>query len=103
MKEEVDFEQKREALYLIVAQNVSEVLVQASELLAQGICFKKVFLLEPEKANINDLYLGDIVIINGSQRVIDSWENAVIGNVTNYETSTDDICEIIIKELTDEK
>lgn len=86
--------------YLFISQdNVSEILAEASELLAQGIIIQKVFLLNPESANSNDLYLGDVAIMNGTQPAIDSWKAAVLGEVKTYKENSNEICNMVKREL----
>lgn len=90
--------------YLLIFQSeVSEILAGASELLAEGVGIKKVFLVNPESAKINDLYLGDAVIINGTQPVIDSWKAAVLGEISEYKGNSDELYHLIKREFDDEK
>lgn len=85
------------------ADCASEGLAGASELLAQGTIIKKVFLIYPEMAKESDLYLGDIVLLNATQTVVESWRAAVLGDIVNYNCKNEEICEVITRELTNEK
>lgn len=89
--------------YLFISQdNISRILAEVSELLAQGTIIQKVFMLNPESASSNDFYLGDVDILNSTQSVINSWKAAVLGEVKTYEKNSDEICSVIRKELIDE-
>lgn len=78
-KEKLKTEVKSDAIankYLLICKdNISEILAEVSELLAQEIIIQKVFLLNPEDAKNNDLYLGDVIVINGAPSVI----TAIVG------------------------
>lgn len=90
--------------YLFISQdNISRILAEISELLAQGTIIQKVFMLNPERASGNDFYLGDVGILNSTQSVIDSWKAAVLGEVKTYEINSDEISSVIRKELIDER
>ena len=55
------------------------------------------------KAKESDLYLGDISIIDGNSVAIKSWEKAVLGNVREFESNSNDIFDIIMRELENDK
>lgn len=98
-KEKLKTEVKSDAIankYLLICKdNISEILAEVSELLAQEIIIQKVFLLNPEDAKNNDLYLGDVIVINGAPSVIDSWKEAVLGDMKAYVGSFAETCNII--------
>lgn len=106
-KEKLKTEVKSDAIankYLLICKdNISEILAEVSELLAQEIIIQKVFLLNPEDAKNNDLYLGDVIVINGAPSVIDSWKEAVLGDMKAYVGSFAETCNIIKKEIDDGK
>lgn len=54
-------------------------------------------------AKESDLYLGDISIIDGNSVAIKSWEKAVLGNVREFESNSNDIFDIIMRELENDK
>lgn len=62
-----------------------------------------LFLINPSKAKESDLYLGDISIIDGNSVAIKSWEKAVLGNVREFESNSNDIFDIIMRELENDK
>lgn len=47
--------------------------------------------------------LGDISIIDGNSVAIKSWEKAVLGNVREFESNSNDIFDIIMRELENDK
>ena len=103
LKAEIEADTEVESKWLFISQaNISGILAEIGELLAQGIAMEKVFLLNPERAKDNDLYLGDIVILNGTRGVIDSWKEAALGEVETYEVDFDEICSVIKKEIGNE-
>lgn len=76
---------------------------KASELLGENIIINRIFLINPSKAKESDLYLGDISIIDGNSVAIKSWEKAVLGNVREFESNSNDIFDIIMRELENDK
>lgn len=103
LKEEIQANIEIANKYLFIdSNNVLDILKEAGELLAQGIIINKVFLVNPENATNNDLYLGDMVIINGTQQVIDSWRSAVLGTVKVYNGEIKEICDVVKKEVKNE-
>ena len=103
LKTEIKKDTEVKSKWLFISQaNISEILVEIGELLAQGITIERVFLLNPERAKDNDLYLGDMVILNGTQIAIDSWKEAALGGVEAYEVNFDEICGVIKKEIINE-
>lgn len=46
---------------------------------------------------------GDISIIDGNSVAIKSWEKAVLGNVREFESNSNDIFDIIMRELENDK
>ena len=74
-----------------------------SELLGENIIINRIFLINPSKAKESDLYLGDISIIDGNSVAIKSWEKAVLGNVREFESNSNDIFDIIMRELENDK
>ena len=84
------------SLYLLI-------LGKASELLGENIIINRIFLINPSKAKESDLYLGDISIIDGNSVAIKSWEKAVLGNVREFESNSNDIFDIIMRELENDK
>ena len=103
LKTEVKSDATANKYLLICKDNISEILAEVSELLAQEIIIQKVFLLNPEDAKNNDLYLGDVIVINGAPSVIDSWKEAVLGDMKAYVGSFAETCNIIKKEIDDGK
>lgn len=67
------------------------------------IVINRIFLINPSKAKESDLYLGDISIIDGNSVAIKSWEKAVLGNVREFESNSNDIFDIIMRELENDK
>ena len=43
-----------------------------------------------------------MVIINGTQQVIDSWRSAVLGTVKVYNGEIKEICDVVKKEVKNE-
>lgn len=78
-------------------------MAKASELLGENIIINRIFLINPSKAKESDLYLGDISIIDGNSVAIKSWEKAVLGNVREFESNSNDIFDIIMRELENDK
>lgn len=78
-------------------------ITKASELLGENIIINRIFLINPSKAKESDLYLGDISIIDGNSVAIKSWEKAVLGNVREFESNSNDIFDIIMRELENDK
>ena len=72
-------------------------ITKASELLGENIIINRIFLINPSKAKESDLYLGDISIIDGNSVAIKSWEKAVLGNVREFESNSNDIFDIIMR------
>ena len=73
------------------------------EMLVFLLPFNRIFLINPSKAKESDLYLGDISIIDGNSVAIKSWEKAVLGNVREFESNSNDIFDIIMRELENDK
>ena len=67
------------------------------------LLINRIFLINPSKAKESDLYLGDISIIDGNSVAIKSWEKAVLGNVREFESNSNDIFDIIMRELENDK
>ena len=65
--------------------------------------FLRNMQINPSKAKESDLYLGDISIIDGNSVAIKSWEKAVLGNVREFESNSNDIFDIIMRELENDK
>lgn len=91
--------------YTIIAfsEMASLCITKASELLGENIIINRIFLINPSKAKESDLYLGDISIIDGNSVAIKSWEKAVLGNVREFESNSNDIFDIIMRELENDK
>lgn len=90
--------------YIIAFSEMASLCItKASELLGENIIINRIFLINPSKAKESDLYLGDISIIDGDSVAIKSWENAVLGNVREFESNSNDIFDIIMRELENDK
>lgn len=90
--------------YIIAFSEMASLCItKASELLGENIIINRIFLINPSKAKESDLYLGDISIIDGNSVAIKSWENAVLGNVREFESNSNDIFDIIMRELENDK
>lgn len=61
------------------------------------------FITDNDYEKESDLYLGDISIIDGNSVAIKSWEKAVLGNVREFESNSNDIFDIIMRELENDK
>ena len=104
LKDEVRSDKNKKAPYVVIFEDeISPILSELSELSAQGIAIKKVFFVNPQNAGANDLYLGDAVIIQGTQAAVSSWKEAILGDVKIYDAGTGDIAGIIRKEMDDGK
>ena len=90
--------------YIIAFSEMASLCItKASELLGENIIINRIFLINPSKAKESDLYLGDISIIDGNSVAIKSWEKAVLGNVREFESNSNDIFDIIMRELENDK
>lgn len=90
--------------YIIAFSEMASLCItKASELLGENIIINRIFLINPSKAKESDLYLGDISIIDGNSVAIKSWEKAVLGNVRESESNSNDIFDIIMRELENDK
>lgn len=88
---------------VVFSEMASLCITKASELLGENIIINRIFLINPSKAKESDLYLGDISIIDGNSVAIKSWEKAVLGNVREFESNSNDIFDIIMRELENDK
>lgn len=90
--------------YIIAFSEMASLCItKASELLGENIIINRIFLINPSKAKESDLYLGDISIIDGNSVAIKSWEKAVLGNVREFESNSNGIFDIIMRELENDK
>lgn len=90
-------------IIIAFSEMASLCITKASELLGENIIINRIFLINPSKAKESDLYLGDISIIDGNSVAIKSWEKAVLGNVREFESNSNDIFDIIMRELENDK
>lgn len=108
-RDEIDYEIKIVNLQKMAEREKVDTLskiredFKASELLGENIIINRIFLINPSKAKESDLYLGDISIIDGNSVAIKSWEKAVLGNVREFESNSNDIFDIIMRELENDK
>lgn len=78
-------------------------IARASELLGENIVVNRIFLINPPEAKENDLYLGDVCIIGGDPISVMSWEKVVLGEIKEYELNNNDISDIIVRELENDR
>ena len=98
------FEPTPDSINVIAFSEMASLCItKASELLGENIIINRIFLINPSKAKESDLYLGDISIIDGNSVAIKSWEKAVLGNVREFESNSNDIFDIIMRELENDK
>ena len=90
-------------LIAFIKNKISSISYTKEEYRKQLAFFLPPAMIPSEFVKESDLYLGDISIIDGNSVAIKSWEKAVLGNVREFESNSNDIFDIIMRELENDK